>query len=1019
MQDPTYTEGQRLQGSDGNVYVVQNGVPTLERASSAPLPLRIGTPDPSFPYEAQRARAQAGAASAQEPYAGPIAAAQAREAQLRVEKQEREAREWAATHHPDGSPKPSAAGNPEVTAATRTNAINAFTATRQLDQLIAEIEERFKAGPGSTKGVAGVQDWLPLPSNRRFDAAGNAVRGAAITALGFTSGQTNSPQEVAMNVGPYIPSAGDYDDVILDKIGRLKELRDRARVQSVTVLGGIPDASGRVIPVSELSQQDRDRLFPPGTMQPGVPGGGAGGGGGGGAPTDKFGTPYANVGGEQSLQFTGDAKEVTGYRLTPEQQAQIVRAQRNGDRGEALALMQRFSGYAPGPDTIKSIERNIEVLKRNPNAQIPFDYGSVDDAARQKAERERYGAYLPEAVQERQNGAAATARGVISGATLGIAPYAAAALQSGGGLWGDFNDRLQHARAIDEADYRNNPWPRGLGEVAGGVPTAIGFELGAARVGANIPGMAGRFVGSPRTADAVFGATTAATQSGGDPFSSGAGAAVAAGGGMMGRQAARSFGTPLADRIAAARGVAFPSKPSAADSMLYDATQKAGPGNIVQQLDEARALGVPMSLADTSKELGSLAGASVRRSPTAAQFAEGQFLPRSRGQIDRFGQAVERDLGPVENIPQLSADLMKAAKAKAGPLYDTAYAQPGAGAIYPQIEPFLARPSMREALGNATTLAREEGRDPTALGFTFNEAGEPALTRVPSWQTLDYVKRGLDDVVEGYRDTTTGKLNLDTRGQATNSTLRDFLKVVDDGNPDYAAARAAYAGPAQEASYLRRGQAALTQNPGQLGVNIGDLTPERMAQMRLGYQSSLMDAGNRVRYSTNPFDATLGTPAAEQRLATMYQGNPGVSRLLRQRDLEAQMARSSNDILGNSKTAERGIADESFMSNPIAQGAADFATNTMTGGVPVATMMKLAAGRGLRDAWKLGLGKRAVQKADDLAPRLFNTDPNASVSELARVLASVEGYRGARNSIGRRGGVFGAPLLLPLLPSEQ
>jgi hypothetical protein len=53
----------------------------------------------------------------------------------------------------------------------------------------------------------------------------------------------------------------------------------------------------------------------------------------------------------------------------------------------------------------------------------------------------------------------------------------------------------------------------------------------------------------------------------------------------------------------------------------------------------------------------------------------------------------------------------------------------------------------------------------------------------------DYVKRGMDDVIEGYRDAVTGKLNLDTEGRAINNTLRSFHQAFDAANPDYAAAR--------------------------------------------------------------------------------------------------------------------------------------------------------------------------------------------------------------------------------------
>ena len=67
----------------------------------------------------------------------------------------------------------------------------------------------------------------------------------------------------------------------------------------------------------------------------------------------------------------------------------------------------------------------------------------------------------------------------------------------------------------------------------------------------------------------------------------------------------------------------------------------------------------------------------------------------------------------------------------------------------------MKRPSMKAAFAKAQRIAAEEGRNPKELGLDFNQAGDPQflagadeLGQVPSTQTLDYIKRGLDDVVE-------------------------------------------------------------------------------------------------------------------------------------------------------------------------------------------------------------------------------------------------------------------------------
>jgi hypothetical protein len=454
-------------------------------------------------------------------------------------------------------------------------------------------------------------------------------------------------------------------------------------------------------------------------------------------------------------------------------------------------------------------------------------------------------------------------------------------------------------------------------------------------------------------------------------------------------------------------GQAAPAALTPAEAMATSAARKIGPDNLFGQLEEASRLGVPMAPVDTGAALRSLGGAAVRRSPAAAQVAENALLPRARGQIDRLGQAVETNLGPVGNVPQASADLMTQARTAAGPLYDAAYAAPGAGAVHPEIADMLQRPSMQKALNGANRIAAEEGRDPTTLGFDLDAQGNTTLSSVPSWQTLDYVKRGLDDVVESARDPLTKRLN--TEGNAINSTRANFLKTVDQFNPDYAKARVAYAGPAQAAGDLQAGYDAFSANPNQLGVDLGNAGPATLSQMQLGYRGALMDKANSVRTSTNPFDATLGTPAAEQRLGMMFRGSAGVSPLLRTRDLENTLARTNNKILGNSDTAERQLADQAFGAGALPAAALD-AGMMAVGGVPTASIGRALAGGGLRDAMTLGLGKRAVAKADALAPILFNTDPADSLGVMKNLLSADDAYRNYINRLpSRRGlGMFGA-----------
>ncbi|SFR97628.1 hypothetical protein SAMN05192580_2187 [Sphingomonas jatrophae] len=657
----------------------------------------------------------------------------------------------------------------------------------------------------------------------------------------------------------------------------------------------------------------------------------------------------------------------------------------------------------------------------------------------------------------------------------------------GGGTLADLNARKQAAFAA-------NPGSALVGQTVGTIGGMAG--LGAATRGI---GLTGRLA-APFTGDLIFGAASGAGQSNDNRFlGAGLGLAGAGAGNLVGQGVASGVGALARTRpgLAAVNGTRrmfagrAPISPapqlSPAEQVFTSSLNRAGVQDVRSSLTEAQALGVPMTLADTNSNFRELAGAAVRRSPTASAYAEGSLIPRNRGQYDRFVGAVERDLGPTTNIPQRSADLMADARAASAPLYDRAYA--ASVPDTPELGAVLGTPFGRQALGRARTIAANERRSPSELGFALDDAGntvlnprpnevvarhldaraalddaqaayraarnspgmsleaarsrveaaraalrdaerslnaapDPSLSaNVPAYttQTLDYVKRGMDDVLEERRNPLTGRLQLDEAGRAQNGVRNQLVNEVDRLNPDFAAARAAYAGPMQARDALARGQDAYSLHPDELGMQVGAQTPEHLAQMQLGYRGAMVDHAGRVRDASNPWEATLGSPLSRDRLGAMYPENPATDRLLRTRELEGTLQQTDHAVLGNSRTARNQIADQSFLESPLVQGAADVGASMLTGGVPAATMMRIAAGRGLRDATKLGLGKRAVRKADDLAPLMLNPDPGAGLSTISDVLARQQAYsayleattpRRLLGMFGRGAGSQAAPALL-------
>jgi hypothetical protein len=224
----------------------------------------------------------------------------------------------------------------------------------------------------------------------------------------------------------------------------------------------------------------------------------------------------------------------------------------------------------------------------------------------------------------------------------------------------------------------------------------------------------------------------------------------------------------------------------------YGARFNPDAGVLTQRADERAAQGLETTFVDLMDEGQRGLGRALATRQTPArqvvrEFAEG----RAENLPDRMAMQARRTMSNDPRSPaEIRDQLAASGRREAAPLYEAAYAEPFTPT--PVIEDILSRPAGRAALERAARIAANEGRDPNSIGLIVSDAG-PVAVRSPTMQTMDYVKRGLDDVLEGYRDRTTGRMTLDTEGRAIEGLRREFRDELDQINPAYGAARAAHA----------------------------------------------------------------------------------------------------------------------------------------------------------------------------------------------------------------------------------
>jgi Transglycosylase SLT domain len=300
------------------------------------------------------------------------------------------------------------------------------------------------------------------------------------------------------------------------------------------------------------------------------------------------------------------------------------------------------------------------------------------------------------------------------------------------------------------------------------------------------------------------------------------------------------------------------------------------PGQLDSALTE---LGPNASLADVG-------GANIRglaetaaNSPGPASQQARQFLnARNEGQTQRLNDAVKTATGATGSAFDTMEALSDARRAAAAPAYDNFYNNT---TVTPeqvaQLRPFIADPIGQQALQKGINIARMEsvaqGKpfNPADYGVTQADDGTATVLSPTSAtpKMLDAVKRGYDQVLEQYRDPTTGRLVLDPTGNAINNMRAAYVQKMRDAFPQYADALDKWAGPSQDMDALSMGRRVLGAGAGRWAM-----LPTEAQQQALGELlfSQGPGAQNRLLQAITPG----GAAAIRTQLQNALTGYPGV-----------------------------------------------------------------------------------------------------------------------------------------------
>lgn len=433
--------------------------------------------------------------------------------------------------------------------------------------------------------------------------------------------------------------------------------------------------------------------------------------------------------------------------------------------------------------------------------------------------------------------------------------------------------------------------------------------------------------------------------------------------------------------------------------------------------------------------IADLAGANTRGRAAAAANVPGptkekasEFLTdRVRMQPNRMSGDIERGMGEtIENTNKLVKDIVEQRSKDAAPLYEAAYAKAPIISNR-EIDEFLKKPQFKQAFARAQRIAELEGRElPQIYKLQYTKSGQlimdadglpmlGPLERAPDLQTLDYIKRGLDDVIgSGGQKGSLGRTELG----ALKKARREFMEKVDSVAPEeYKQARATFAGHSETIDAIEKGRKIfnLPENDWrEVADEVAKMSPLEQQMFRRG----VVDAARiRMNQASNEVGSAIdvtkvfGKKETMDRLRQAFPDDESFNVFKSNLERESQFAQTRNQVITGSRTAPlaQDIADTNALMPSAAEGGSLLRGNPLPmlyGAAQRVVSNRLQGVTGdtaeiLGDKL-LGLqNPRAIgQYMDDLIKRQMQIDDELARRATSRGLVSV--------GAGNLGGLLGA-----------
>lgn len=745
-------------------------------------------------------------------------------------------------------------------------------------------------------------------------------------------------------------------------VERLLMKRAQAMVPMEQLMGASTEEKTRLL--NAAYEEAKANYLNGGTAPPA----GGGGQGGGGLPSL---TPENMSRGPQTIGKTD-------FKLLPDPAKKGLNTTvqgmiRNGSSASEIISLLETRGVPMSDVLVSTVQRNVEAYRPYAGKPLPSNLPEPRVSVEVQMEERPFLERAAGNMADTSYGAGAV--GIANGLLLGGLDE----LASGGDP-----ERMAQIDAYKRYTSENSPFASTLGNITGGIASFLPFGRGinaAAKATQLSPAVARLVQGGTNVA---LGATAGALENNEDRKTGALFGATAALGGDL---AGNYIGGKFAGRLAEA--------PSGAESLIAD--NVVNPDLARRTLDQADSLALPTTLADADPGARALTYNALTNSAEAGQQGRQTLLGRDRASGNRAVLAVDGNLAAETNVTKLSKDITGKAVADAAPIKQTAFAKMSPVAD-PELNSLLQRPSAKAGLAKAQNIAKEEGRDWKSLGVDLDAEGNITLREGASWESLDYMRRGIDSHIDTFRNDA-GKLVYD-RGGELRGVLKTRAELVDRMrglNGDYGDYLDTLSPAMSQAEQLTLGGKAIMSpktNAKEIAEHVKDLSPEDLASYRIGAANKIIDSMKRKGRNQDPWEMLRGDDMQERLKAIFPEAD--VSNINTRADFEDLMRETKRNLIDGSQTDPRRLVSDSFAAQSSQPGilarVAETGTALYTSGASLLPAFVRNGALSFKNASKLEAVRNQEALAKELQPILLETDPKKAKAALDRILAKVDTF---------------------------